>query len=1265
MENETFSTLSKEYYEILHDIDNICQTFRHQGPVKVNGEVSEPVKTRTGNSSLKRSNSRNEPRSEGSSTSGLAAGAVDENYFIRAYTDTPTVQIGSAKELAEELTKISNALSSPSDDWEDHVAALKRVRSLVDGGSLDYDFVTQLKPLEGSFNVAVKSLRSAVAREACVTLSYLATKLGNKFGPLADGVLPTIIDLNANTATKIMASSGDTCARIVIKNTHFPRLIPHITTRMTSRSTPVRIRCADYVSLLLEYWELHYLKSHVGEIENVVRNGLSDASSDVRAMIRRAFWQFSKLFKEKADKMFNDLDSSKQKLLEGDKKSLNVDGPSSAPPTKTVRSSKASTRTRPPSTTSSISSASSSSLPSSRPSRTDVPSNNKPTRANSMREESRHTAAASPGRRALSTKKSGTTTPNKMIGRSVSNIDTRAAERARLRRRSQTEGLAQARNQTNDARQRPSRSATKVVHRGYMSQPASRSTSPSRLNNAFSPKERSEVYSKIYSPMKSKIPTPNSRSASRSSSRASSRDPSPTREHGLRSFSSSSLNARKPTHVRRLDTKDFTEAAVWDAFASKSSRPRNYSFNSTTSEDQDDGSDTSSIHSDRSNSSLSTTLEISEITRLCQSNAWSERRDALNAIQAYLRSSRILSHTEIVQFLECFNRFFYDPHNKVYSAFLDTLTDFMVIHKADLNEWLFILLTRLLCKLGGDLLASVHSKVVRVLDVVRDSFPYDIQFSVMTRFISDNKQIPNAKVKVAILQYLQGLIARMDPADFVNSAETRLTVSRFITWNSDPKSAEVRKESANVVIALFELNTPIFSSMLPHFPKSFHDGASKLIRNHLKKVNKDAKLFTSNSLDEVDNPPHSPGRLGYRSIPPIVQKQSNREDELAHDSALHDAAGDDSAPDVFLRENSATSLHSNDSFDSLEGVKRNLNNHAENSPSITSSGYHSDEIHTNEAVTVNGNTSPPRVSGVSTLSSSPSHPAHNVSTYDATRYQDKATPEEVTSGEPTLPSESPVNGIGTVRDSVATVPTNESSDTFNKAIQDDAESIHQLLLLLSDTSIEVKQNALTDLMKLARESSPSLWENQFKDILMSVVEKMKDPEASIRTLAVRVVRDMVKAQPYSFNELNGLVISEVLNLHQDEDKGVTRAAEEAAATFSKSISPDECMTVLSPLISGSSYPVNLAGIKMLTKALEDVDHTTVEINLPLLVPPLLKCYDHSESSVRKASVFSLVAIHNIVGEPVIRPYLQELPATKMKLLNLYIKRSHSGAGSES
>lgn len=51
-----------------------------------------------------------------------------------------------------------------------------------------------------------------------------------------------------------------------------------------------------------------------------------------------------------------------------------------------------------------------------------------------------------------------------------------------------------------------------------------------------------------------------------------------------------------------------------------------------------------------------------------------------------------------------------------------------------------------------------------------------------------------------------------------------------------------------------------------------------------------------------------------------------------------------------------------------------------------------------------------------------------------------------------------------------------------------------------------------------------------------------------------------------------------------------------------------------------------------------------------LVCLFFQCYDHSESHVRKASVFCLVAIHNIVGESVILPYLEELPATKVSTI---------------
>lgn len=49
------------------------------------------------------------------------------------------------------------------------------------------------------------------------------------------------------------------------------------------------------------------------------------------------------------------------------------------------------------------------------------------------------------------------------------------------------------------------------------------------------------------------------------------------------------------------------------------------------------------------------------------------------------------------------------------------------------------------------------------------------------------------QVKVAILKYIETLTLQMDAPDFVNSSETRLAVSRIITWTTEPKSSDVRK----------------------------------------------------------------------------------------------------------------------------------------------------------------------------------------------------------------------------------------------------------------------------------------------------------------------------------------------------------------------------------------------------------------------------------------------------------------------------------------
>lgn len=51
--------------------------------------------------------------------------------------------------------------------------------------------------------------------------------------------------------------------------------------------------------------------------------------------------------------------------------------------------------------------------------------------------------------------------------------------------------------------------------------------------------------------------------------------------------------------------------------------------------------------------------------------------------------------------------------------FLETLVDFIILHREDLQDWLFVLLTQLLKKMGADLLGSVQAKVQKALDVTR------------------------------------------------------------------------------------------------------------------------------------------------------------------------------------------------------------------------------------------------------------------------------------------------------------------------------------------------------------------------------------------------------------------------------------------------------------------------------------------------------------------------------------------------------------------
>lgn len=73
---------------------------------------------------------------------------------------------------------------------------------------------------------------------------------------------------------------------------------------------------------------------------------------------------------------------------------------------------------------------------------------------------------------------------------------------------------------------------------------------------------------------------------------------------------------------------------------------------------------------------------------------------------------------------------------------------------------------------------------------------------------------------------------------------------------------------------------------------------------------------------------------------------------------------------------------------------------------------------------------------------------------------------------------------------------------------------------------------------------------------------------------------------------------------------MVRAAEEAAAMLASSISPEQCIKVLCPIIQSADYPINLAAIKMLTKVIERLPKESLLQMLPEIVPGLIQVRSH-------------------------------------------------------
>nr|XP_011721574.1 CLIP-associating protein 2 isoform X38 [Macaca nemestrina] len=1230
-------------------------------------------------------NSARKPGSAGGPKVGAGAskeggaGAVDEDDFIKAFTDVPSVQIYSSRELEETLNKIREILSDDKHDWDQRANALKKIRSLLVAGAAQYDcFFQHLRLLDGALKLSAKDLRSQVVREACITVAHLSTVLGNKFDHGAEAIVPTLFNLVPNSA-KVMATSGCAAIRFIIRHTHVPRLIPLITSNCTSKSVPVRRRSFEFLDLLLQEWQTHSLERHAAVLVETIKKGIHDADAEARVEARKTYMGLRNHFPGEAETLYNSLEPSYQKSLQtylkssGSVASLPQSDRSSSSSQESLNrpfSSKWSTAN--PSTVAgrvSAGSSKASSLPGSlQRSRSDID-------VNAAAGAKAHHAA-------------GQSVRNGRLGAGALNPGSYASlGRVRAKLSAPLAGMGNAKT---DSR---GRSRTKMVSQ---SQPGSRSGSPGRvltttalstvssgvqrvLVNSASAQKRSKIprsqgCSREASPSRlsvarsSRIPRPSvSQGCSREASRESSRDTSPVRSfqplasrHHSRStgalyapdvygasgpgygISQSSRLSSSVSAMRVLNTGSDVEEAVADALK-KPARRRYESYGMHS--DDDANSDASSACSERSYSSrngsiptyMRQTEDVAEVLNRCASSNWSERKEGLLGLQNLLKNQRTLSRVELKRLCEIFTRMFADPHGKrVFSMFLETLVDFIQVHKDDLQDWLFVLLTQLLKKMGADLLGSVQAKVQKALDVTRESFPNDLQFNILMRFTVDQTQTPSLKVKVAILKYIETLAKQMDPGDFINSSETRLAVSRVITWTTEPKSSDVRKAAQSVLISLFELNTPEFTMLLGALPKTFQDGATKLLHNHLRNTGNGTQSSMGSPLTRPT--PRSPANWSS----PLTSPTNTSQNTLSPSAFDYDTENMNSE-DIYSSLRGVTEAIQNFSFRSQEDMNEPLKRDSKKDggdsmcggPGMSDPRAGGDATDSSQTALDNK---------ASLLHSVPTHSSPRSRDYNPYNYSD---------------SISPFN-----KSALKEAMFDDDADQFPDDLSlDHSDLVAELLKELSNHNerVEERKIALYELMKLTQEESFSVWDEHFKTILLLLLETLGDKEPTIRALALKVLREILRHQPARFKNYAELTVMKTLEAHKDPHKEVVRSAEEAASVLATSISPEQCIKVLCPIIQTADYPINLAAIKMQTKVIERVSKETLNLLLPEIMPGLIQGYDNSESSVRKACVFCLVAVHAVIGDE-LKPHLSQLTGSKMKLLNLYIKRAQTGSG---
>jgi hypothetical protein len=533
----------------------------------------------------------------------------------------------------------------------------------------------------------------------------------------------------------------------------------------------------------------------------------------------------------------------------------------------------------------------------------------------------------------------------------------------------------------------------------------------------------------------------------------------------------------------------------------------------------------------------------------------------------------------------------------------------------------------LLLKLGGELAPATEAKVEHSLELFRASFSGRTLLLSLFRMMKDQSQPQNFKVKLAQMGFITRLVPSLDPAvldSLTGSGDTADAVLLIVGLCSEPRSADVRREAAQALVDLVQLDTAAFSQILEMFPAAANAATEKVLVNQLGANWRYAGGGSGGEEEEGDG---SDDRVD--DVAPLPQQ--------ARGLAGRGGGGGDGDGDGGKK--SFARLNSTDAFD-LAAAEGSDGETPEPTPDI---GY--DPAVYADVLATSGGT-PPR--------------------------SNRASPAYGSAASSPLAAPPPTTALGAgpggaVPAALAALAAPPPAGAFASGPPPDvgpAELAQNAVAAAREeledpegTARGATRAALEYLVTVSKDNSAAVWSaEQFDDVLSIILDVLNDEDAGVRDLALRTLRAMLKNQTGLFEQSITLVVSRLLERHTETDRQVLRSVEETLSVLSNVIIPTTCVRILEPIILGDDGSVLLAAITMLTKVLQKMPRDEMSSVMEICIPGIVKAYKHPMAEVRKGVVFALVEMYLTIGPPLMNR-LGTLSSSQRKLLGIYIKRA--------